>query len=339
MENKKNISLKEKAIWLIRAVVMVVVFAMVFFDYLSPLAGGLFFLLLLADSVLLAVLFSDFKKGWEIFDAETQKKSIELQEFDKITRQLVRRELEVDRANQRLAELDAAKSDFISVAAHQLRTPLTGIKWSYTALLDKDTGPLNPDQKEIAEKGLAAIDQSIGLINDLLNVAHLEEGKLDFDFKRQSIVPVAQKAFAGIKLLAEEKNITISSKIPETGFPEINMDAEKMGLVLANLLDNAVKYTPAGGRIEFGIGQDQGLIKIVIQDSGIGIPKNQKGRLFTKFFRADNATGVQTSGTGLGLYMVKNIVERHGGKIAVNSIEGQGATFIITIPEQSAKKK
>ncbi len=128
-------------------------------------------------------------------------------------------------------------------------------------------------------------------------------------------------------------------KIPdESGFPDVDIDAEKMELAITNLLDNAVKYTPNGGRIDFSISQEQGLVRMVVQDSGIGIPKDQKNRLFSKFFRADNATAVQTSGTGLGLYMVKKIIDRHGGKIVVDSTEGKGTAFVITIPEISAKK-
>lgn len=339
MDQGKNNSPKQKGIWLIQIFFAVAIAALVTLHYISTLPAILLFLILMADSVAFAVLFSNFKKGRDIFDAESEQKTKKIDEFDKITRQLVKRDLELARANQRLAELDSAKSDFVSVAAHQLRTPLTGIKWSYTALLDADTGPLNPDQKEIAEKGLASISNTIDLINDLLNVAHVEEGKMKFEIKKQSIFPVAKKAFDGIKLMADEKKITVSKKIPdETGFPDMDIDAEKMELALANLLDNAVKYTPEGGRIDFSLSQEQGAIKIVIQDSGIGIPKSQKDRLFSKFFRADNATAVQTSGTGLGLYMVKKIIDRHGGKIVVDSVEGKGTAFIITIPELTAKR-
>jgi signal transduction histidine kinase len=294
---------------------------------------------LIVNSILFASLFSSFRKEIEKYGVETEQKLKKIEEFDKLTRQLVKRDLDLARANQRLAELDAAKSDFISVAAHQLRTPLTGIKWSYTALLDADTGPLNPAQKEIAEKGLALITNTIELVNDLLNVARLEEGRMQFDIKRQSIIPLAKKAVERFKLIAEEKNIAFFSSIPEeSSFPNVNIDAEKIDLVLANLLDNAIKYTPSGGRIDFNLSQEPGLIKIIVQDSGIGIPKNQRNRLFTKFFRADNAIGVHTDGTGLGLYMVKKIIDRHGGKIVVDSVEGKGTAFIITIPEITAKK-
>jgi signal transduction histidine kinase len=338
VENKSS-SAKTKYVWLFQIITVASAGAAFYYAVLPIPAVIFLFVTVIVNSILFKSTFSELKITRESCSAETEDKSKKIEEFDKITRQLVKRELEVAHVNQKLGELDAAKSDFISVAAHQLRTPLTGIKWSYTALLDKETGPLNADQKEIAEKGFSAINQSIDLINDLLNVAHLEEGNLDFVFKKQSLIPIIKKAVNGIDLITEEKKITLTQKIPlETGFPELNIDADKMALAVANLLDNAVKYTPVGGRIDFSVSQDQGLIKISVQDSGIGIPKSQKGRLFTKFFRADNATKVQTAGTGLGLFMVKNVVDRHGGKIIVESEEGKGTTFIITIPEITAKK-
>jgi len=329
----------QKFIWSIQIIFAVAIAASAFLAYISVISVAIIFLVLIINSAIFAFLFSNYKKNLNFCNVETDQKSKKIDQFDQITRQLVKRELELSRANERLAELDVAKSDFVSVAAHQLRTPLTGIKWSYAALLEPDTGSLNPAQKEIVETGLASISNTIDLINDLLNVAHVEEGKMKFEIKRQSIVPIAQKAIANIKLVADEKKIAISVKMPDnSGFPDVDIDADKMGLALANLMDNAVKYTPTGGRIDFSLSQEQGFIKIVVQDSGIGIPKNQKNRLFSKFFRADNATAVQTSGTGLGLYMVKKIIDRHGGKIAVDSEEGKGTAFIITIPELTAKQ-
>jgi len=339
MDQENNHFPKQIGIWGLQFFFAAAIAVLAFLGYLPAVSAILVFFILAANSTILAILVSDFRKGHESLAAETDQKSKKIDEFDKITRQLVRRDLELARANQRLAELDAAKSDFISVAAHQLRTPLTGIKWSYTALLDPDTGPLNTDQQKIASDGLASISNTINLINDLLDVAHIEEGKMEFDIKRQSLIPIAKKAVEGIQLIASEKKIALSAKIPnESDLPDVNVDAEKIGLALANILDNAVKYTPDGGRIDFSLSQEKGFIKIVVQDSGIGIPKKQKNRLFSKFFRADNAVGVQTSGTGLGLYMMKKIIDRHGGKIIVDSDEGKGTAFIITIPEISARK-
>lgn len=339
MDSSKNKLPKQRYVWIIQVFFVVSISVLFILQKISIISTIFSFSVVALNSVAFSLLFWNFKKGREFFDVETEQKTKKIEEFDKITRQLVKRDLELARANHRLGELDSAKSDFVSVAAHQLRTPLTGIKWSYTALLDPDTGPLNPEQKDIAEKGLASISNTIDLVNDLLNVAHVEEGKMKFDIKKQSLLPIAQKAVDGLKLVAEEKNIALSVTIPKKeGFPEANLDAEKIGLAITNLLDNAIKYTMSGGRIDFSISQEQGAIKIVIQDSGIGIPKSQKDRLFTKFFRAENAIGVQVSGTGLGLYMVKKIIDRHGGKIVLDSVESKGTAFIITIPEISATK-
>ncbi len=345
MEKEKKSS-KENFFWFFQILAVMAAAGMIFFNFLFLRTGmaGIFSgygtlaanillaVFLIASTSILINLFSDFKRGRKSLGEETERKSHEIEKFDKITRQIVKRELELARANQRLSELDKAKSDFVSIAAHQLRTPLTGIKWSYTALLDEKTGPLNAEQKELLESGLAAITGTIDLINDLLNIAHIEEGKYEFKFEKLSLAPIAQKAVAAFKMVTDEKKIALSAKIPEAGLPEFDMDGEKMSLALTNILDNAVKYTPEGGRIDFTVGQEPGLVKIVIEDSGIGIPKNQKSRLFTKFFRAENAVSVQTAGTGLGLYMVKKIIDRHGGKIAVESTEGRGTTFIITLP-------
>jgi len=328
--------MKNKLIWLIHAVSLIIAVLLIFFQ-LNYLAVLLAFILAV-DIALMAGIFSDFRKGRELWNAEEEKKNRQITEFDKITRQLVKRDLELARANQRLGELDSAKSDFVSVAAHQLRTPLTGIKWSYTTLLDNSTGPLNDDQKQIIENGLSTINHTIELVNDLLNVAHIEEGKFEFHFKKQPLLPIIKEALARVKMVSNEKKITLSEKLPASALPDMDLDSEKIALAIENLLDNAVKYTPAGGKIDFSVTQEQGLIRIVVQDSGIGIPKDQKSRLFTKFFRAKNAVSIQTSGTGLGLYMVKKIIDRHGGKIAVESNEGKGSAFIVTIPEKTAKK-
>ena len=350
MEETKNYE-KVRSFWFFQVLTIIAAAGLAVFNFLFlQTENTSAFFVSLAINILLVFLlairtwkisglFSDLKRDRDSCNIETERKSSEIQDFEKITRQLVRRDMELARANQRLAELDVAKSDFVSIAAHQLRTPLTGIKWSYTALLDPKTGSLNEEQKQLLENGFVAITNTVDLVDDLLNVAHIEEGKYKFEFKKQALLPIAKQAIAGLKLVADEKKITLFSKMPASGLPDMNMDGEKMGLALANVLDNAIKYTPGGGRIDFSVGQEQGFIKIVVRDSGIGIPESQKGRIFTKFFRADNAVGVHTSGTGLGLYMVKKIIDGHNGKIMVDSTEGKGSTFTITLPEQSAKKK
>jgi signal transduction histidine kinase len=283
-------------------------------------------LILIINSQTLANVFSDFKEG-------VRKRTKELEELDKTTRLLIRRDLELSEANSRLEELDDVKSDFVSIAAHQLRTPLTGIKWSFIALKEKEVGPLNPEQKKIIENGLEAINHTIVLINDLLNVAHIEEGKFGFNFKSAAILPLIQKAFERFVPLAGEKGVSLEANLTKDDLPLISLDAEKISLVMDNLLDNAIKYTSPGGKIKLELAYEKNEIKLTVSDTGIGIPRSQFDRVFTKFFRGENALLFQTSGSGLGLYMIKNIIDRHCGTITVRSEENKGTIFVITLPE------
>jgi len=282
--------------------------------------------ILIINSQTLSNVFFDFKE-------EVKKRTKELQELDKTTKLLIRRDLELSEANSRLEELDNVKSDFVSIAAHQLRTPLTGIKWSFIALKEKETGPLNPEQNKIIVNGLDAINHTIVLINDLLNVAHIEEGKFGFNFEKTSILPLIQKNFERFAPLAGEKGVWLEANFTKDNLPPISIDPEKMSLVMDNLLDNAIKYTSPGGKIKLELAYENNQIKITVADTGIGIPKSQLDRVFTKFFRGENALLFQTSGSGLGLYMIKNIIDRHCGTISVKSQENKGSIFVIMLPE------
>ncbi|MBI4708622.1 MAG: HAMP domain-containing protein [Candidatus Portnoybacteria bacterium] len=229
-------------------------------------------------------------------------------------------------------EIDAMKSQFVSIAAHQLRTPLTGIKWSFLALLEKETGALNQEQQRVIEGGVSAVNHTIILINDLLNVAHVEEGKFGFIFKPVGLLSVIEEVFKRYQGPAKEKGIQFSLELGKENIPELNIDKEKFALAMDNLIDNAIKYTSPGGKISIKLEKKTDLVKLTVKDSGIGIPKKQIERLFTKFFRGENALLFQTSGSGLGLYIAKNIIERHGGTIEVSSVENKGTTFVISLP-------
>ena len=254
------------------------------------------------------------------------------QEFMETTKKLFDRETELTRANKRLQEIDSVKSEFVSVAAHQLRTPLTGIKWSYTTLLDRNTGPLSKVQKEIIEKGLETIDYAIGVINDLLNTARIEEGKTGFNFTVQPIGPVIEEIIKQHQATIEEKKINLIVDVPLSSSFSFKFDKERLAIVFDNVLANAVKYTPLGGKISIKSFRSEKDIQFKISDTGIGIPKKDLDKVFSKFFRSKNAVGFQTSGSGLGLYVAKNIIERHGGTVEVESEENQGTTFTITLP-------
>lgn len=248
---------------------------------------------------------------------------------------LVQRDIELTEANTRLMALDASKSEFVSVAAHQLRTPITGIRWSFNALLDHELGAMNSDQEKVLQDGLKSSIRMIELINDLLNVARIEEGRFGLRFQRLPFEPIVQATVDRHKKTIDEKGILLLLDI-QPGIPSLNLDEEKINIALDNILDNAVKYTPPGGTLTVKIKEENNYIHVAISDTGIGIPKNQISKLFVKFFRADNAMRFQTSGSGLGLYVVKNVVESHGGTITVTSEENKGTTIAFTIPIPSS---
>jgi len=228
--------------------------------------------------------------------------------------------------------VDRMKSEFVTLAAHQLRTPTSGIKWSLRALLDGDLGKLNEKQKEILEKTYNTNDKVINLVNDLLNVAQIEEGKYLNKITLSSIEDVIQSVVKAYAKKIKEKKLKFEFKKPEEELPKIMLDREKMKIAVENILDNAVNYTLPGGKISVFIKSDTKEIEVQVKDTGIGIPQNQQDKVFTKFFRSGSAMRVETEGSGLGLYIAKNIIEAHGGRIWFNSEGGRGSTFYFIIP-------
>ena len=244
---------------------------------------------------------------------------------------LVRRDIELTEANARLIALDQNKSEFVSVAAHQLRTPLTGIRWTFNALQDEEWGELTLEQQKVVENGLKSSMRMIDLINDLLNVARIEEGRFGLHPTRQPFAPLIQKALEHVQKLSEEKGVALALDIA-LPLPPLDIDEEKMTIALENVFDNAIKYTPPGGTVTVSTILVKGGVKLVVADTGIGIPKDQLQRIFTKFFRADNAMRFQTSGSGLGLYVVKNVIEGHDGTLTITSAENKGTIVTIILP-------
>ncbi|MDP2664539.1 MAG: HAMP domain-containing sensor histidine kinase [bacterium] len=280
----------------------------------------------------------------DIFGAQARKTNARLkellQEQDTTAKILVRRDLELTRANERLRDLDEIKSQFVSVAAHQLRTPLTGIKWTLNALLEEGLGRLNREQRKFAKDAYESTLRLIDLINDLLDASRLEEGRFGFKKKRQAFVPLVKKACETFKKAAAEKGVAFPLHLPKGAIPQLDFDEERMRIVLENLLDNAIKYTLPGGSVTVKLWQEKGKVIVEVADTGIGMAEDQISKVFTKFFRAENAQLYQTSGTGLGLYLVKNIVEHHGGAIFFTTKENKGSafTFTLPIPKSDTKK-
>lgn len=228
--------------------------------------------------------------------------------------------------------IERMKTEFVSIAAHQLRTPLSAIKWALSLLLDGDAGKLNTEQKNFLQKSYDSNERMLILINDLLDVARIEEGKYAYNLTPAKMEKLAQNAFSDCKGLAKTRKIKIIYKKPSVALPEIKMDAEKITIAMQNLIENAIKYTPAGGQVTIGLKYDINKIEFSVKDTGVGVSKMQQDRLFTKFFRASNVIRMETDGTGLGLFITKNIINAHGGKIWCESEENKGSTFSFSLP-------
>jgi len=229
-------------------------------------------------------------------------------------------------------EIDRMKTEFVSIAAHQLRTPLSAIKWTLRMLLDGDVGQLSQEQAEFLEKGYRSNERMISLINDLLNVARIEEGRFLYSLTYQSLEEIIEKVIEGLSGLVKEKKLKLVFNKPKKTLPKVKVDKEKIELVIQNLLDNAIGFNNSGGQVTISVKCDKMKLEVMVQDTGVGIPRSQRKRIFAKFFRADNAIKLETEGTGLGLFICKNIIEAHGGKIWFESQEGQGTTFWFTLP-------
>jgi len=230
-------------------------------------------------------------------------------------------------------EVDKMKSEFVSVASHQLRTPLTGIKWFVDLMLRGKAGEVTADQKDFLTQIHDSNERMIGLVEDLLNVSRIEAGGTKFVIKKvpTDIIPILDSLATDLVGLAEKHEVKI---IHDTNFPKtlsLNVDPEKIRQVFGNLLSNSVKYSHEGGIVTIGVTTDDKTSTFSIKDTGLGIPANQQNRVFEKFFRADNVQTKDTDGTGLGLYVVKAIVEGHGGTLRFESKENMGTTFYVSL--------
>lgn len=227
--------------------------------------------------------------------------------------------------------IEKLKTEFVSISAHQLRTPLSAIKWTLRMLLDGDLGKITKEQREFLEKTYRSNERMIKLINDLLNVTRIEEGRFIYKRSLVDFRDVVGKIIETYRDEISRKEIRLKYKKPKEKF-DLFVDEEKISLAVQNLIDNAIRYTPQRGEIEIELKKGEKEILFKIKDSGIGIPEDQKERIFQKFFRAANAMRFVTEGTGLGLFITKNIIEAHGGKIWFESKEGKGTTFYFTLP-------
>lgn len=277
---------------------------------------------------------STYRSGYVVRSLSTVER-----ELIKANQELIKLNIIYSKLNRRLKEIDQMKTEFISVASHQMRTPLSAIKWVLRMILDGDLGPLNTQQKEMLVKGYQTNERMIALINDLLNVSRIEEGRFRYRFVRMSIGELVESVIQEINSVIKKRNIKFEYKKPKLPTPKVNIDPQKIRLVIMNLLDNSVKFTPPGGKVTISLQHDSDNVTFSVADNGVGIPSNQQHRIFTKFFRADNVIRMQTDGSGLGLFIVKNIINNHQGQVRFESTEGRGTTFSFSLPIKSTPYK
>lgn len=227
--------------------------------------------------------------------------------------------------------LDKKKTEFLSLASHQLRTPLATTKW-YTEMLNSgDLGELNQKQKEYVSRLNTVNEDMIDLVEVLLNVSRIEMGTLMIDLKPTNVEELIESILTELSPQIEKKNLKINKKYSEVS-QNINSDKKLLRIVIQNIISNAVKYSADQGNVDIELEETNKGKKITISDSGIGIPKAEQGRIFSKLFRAENARLLSTSqGNGLGLYLVKSIIESLGGQISFTSEENKGSVFTLTL--------
>jgi signal transduction histidine kinase len=239
---------------------------------------------------------------------------------------------QLETANERVQELDRLKSDFVSNVSHELRTPLTAIKGAVDLLLREVPGRLNESQTHYLTRVKSNTQHLAGLINDLLDLAKIEEGKVELKGVRISVGGLVHEVMETVRPMAVEKPVMLEVKVPE---PSVLVwaDRDKVTQVLINLIGNAIKFTPPQGRVTVSASRDgTEWAQVSVNDSGPGISADECQKIFQKFYQVAESGAPKPKGTGLGLAISKALVELHGGKIWVESEEGRGSTFSFTLP-------
>jgi signal transduction histidine kinase len=258
----------------------------------------------------------------------------EVQSFsEKLKDEVERATQELKKANIQLQELDRLKTEFISMASHQLRTPLTGLKGYLSMLLEGDFGEFSPSQKRIFSDLLESTNRLIRLVNLMLNISRIEAGRLKIEKKSVQMEKLVEDILKIFRPLIEKKKLFLEFKKPLTPLPLIKVDADKIKDVISNLLDNALRYTLKGG-IKIQLEKKNSEIVFSIEDTGIGLSQDELLELFKKFSRGKRVGQIYTGGTGLGLFICEKIIKAHGGKIwAESEGEGKGSKFSFSLPQ------
>lgn len=236
----------------------------------------------------------------------------------------------VEKVHERDMEVSRMKSDFISTAAHQLRTPMTGIRWALEALQMTE---LTPDQKALIESAVGKSHDLVGIIGTLLDITSIESGKYKYKFEPTDIDELVEEIARDFSPLAQTRQVSLFYSRSEVPLQKAKADRERIKWVLNNLVENAIRYTPASGTVRLYVDAGLGRVFIHVKDTGIGIRPGDRANIFERFYRAENAVQKENAGNGLGLYIARTIATDHGGDLNFeDNKDGPGTTFTLSLP-------
>jgi signal transduction histidine kinase len=224
------------------------------------------------------------------------------------------------------------QSDFITLTSHQLRTPLSGMKWLLELLQKDNTGNLNKKQREFLEKIYNSNERMIALVNDLLEVSRLESGQSKLYLQPTDLASVVRILVKEKEKEIKQKKLNVTLTVEQEPFPLVKTEPIKIKQAIGNIFTNAVIFTPSNGQITIDLKVDGNEVQGFIKDTGPGIPAYQQNQIFKKFFRGSNVVNVETNGSGLGLYISRAFIEASGGKLWFKSREKKGTTFYFSLP-------
>ena len=263
------------------------------------------------------------------------RNSLSMEEINELNKSLQRRIDEATKelrfSNRQLQRLDEAKNEFISMASHQLRTPLTSIKGYLDMMLEGDLGKISPTQRAVLREAFSSSERMVRLINDFLNVSRLQTGKFTIDKQSVDIAQILRDEVSLLKVVADQRSVEMVLKIDKK-IPSLAVDSEKIRQVMLNMIDNAIYYSSPHKKVVITLKSSGKMIEFSVKDSGIGVPKSEQANLFGKFFRGTNAKKRRPDGTGVGLFLAKKVILSHDGEMIFESEEGKGSTFGFKLP-------
>ena len=240
---------------------------------------------------------------------------------------------ELKKENEHLKEIINKKTDIVSILVHQVRTSLSGLKWIIKMFLDGDLGKLTPEQENLLKKGYDSNERAIANLSELLDTNRTENiVEKEFIFESVDLMHLTETVIFDFSGEAHIKNIELILLKPDHHIKPAKTDKDKMRVVLQNLIENAIKYSDINGKVFITIKEEEDMLQMSIKDTGTGISEEGKSKIFEKFYRDTEAQKREVSGTGVGLYTVKKIIEKNGGEIWFESAPKQGTTFFFTIP-------